>query len=195
MNIANVITAIAISTSFISIIQLVNHQLYLSVFFGFLSFLIDSLDGFVARMAHKESDVGRQYDSMSDAVIYIIWPSLFYYLAFKIQDLLSVIILCFFVSSGLYRLARFNHLGMLKTRFGKAYPGIPVVFSHLIILLYAFTKSHLYPALICLKLIIILHSFAMISKISFPKPNTLFVMSVLIFSIIVWLIYGQNITY
>ncbi len=190
MNIPNIITTVSISTACIAIIQAINGQLYWSIFFGLASFFVDCLDGYAARILHQESVLGRQYDSLSDSLVYVVWPAILTYVNFGLRDSYSVSVLIVFVCAGLFRLARFNSIGMVHTKYGSAYPGMPVVFSHVILLGYVFSGSLQQSRLLLLEAAFIIHSVLMVSRIPFPKPASSYPIAGVAAILLFWYFFG-----
>jgi phosphatidylserine synthase len=75
-----------------------------------------------------------------------------------------------------FRLARFNVLGFipLQDKQGMAYPGLPVFFSHLAILILLALRElpagYYIPAA---DTVILLNTFLMLAKFPFRKPRTI----------------------
>lgn len=71
----------------------------------------DFADGFAARMLNSYSEIGKQLDSLADAISFTVAPAfLLYQVLTQIDDLPAIITFApaLIVASGVYRLARFN---------------------------------------------------------------------------------------
>jgi len=69
--------------------------------------VFDFLDGRVARWRQKESAIGAQLDSLADLISFGVAPAVVGY-ALGLRGAVDAIILTYFVSCGLSRLARYN---------------------------------------------------------------------------------------
>ncbi|MBI1397815.1 MAG: CDP-diacylglycerol--serine O-phosphatidyltransferase [Betaproteobacteria bacterium] len=69
--------------------------------------VFDILDGKVARWRHQGSPLGRELDSLADAISFGAAPAVIAYAA-GMQGLWDRVVLLFFVACGVSRLARFN---------------------------------------------------------------------------------------
>ena len=114
--IPNLLTTGSVLCGFVSIIYSFNDSLVIAANLLLVAFVLDGLDGRVARMTKTTSDFGAQYDSLSDAVSFGVAPSVLLYQWF-LKDVnflinswleLGVIIASLYLVSVLLRLARFN---------------------------------------------------------------------------------------
>lgn len=107
-------------------------RIYMAGVFIGLAALVDFLDGFVARLLKMSSELGKQLDSLADAVSFGVAPGLIAYqflrLSFAQQpdglDISIAWLLPAFVlpCAGAYRLARFN----IDSSQSKGFKGVPV---------------------------------------------------------------------
>jgi CDP-diacylglycerol--serine O-phosphatidyltransferase len=72
-----------------------------------LAFVLDVLDGKVARSRRRHSAMGRELDSLADVISFGVAPAAIAYAA-GMRGLWDVAILLYFVACGVSRLARFN---------------------------------------------------------------------------------------
>jgi CDP-diacylglycerol--serine O-phosphatidyltransferase len=72
-----------------------------------LAFVLDVLDGRVARWGHRHSAMGRELDSLADVISFGVAPAILAYAA-GMRGLWDAVILVYFVICGVSRLARFN---------------------------------------------------------------------------------------
>lgn len=104
-------------------IDLIN-KLTIASCFIYLAVVFDFLDGFVARLLHVKSDMGRELDSLADVVTFGVLPGL---MLFKIVDLQSGIhpwlpyLTLMVPLASAYRLAKFN----IDTRQIDSFLGLP----------------------------------------------------------------------
>jgi CDP-diacylglycerol---serine O-phosphatidyltransferase len=165
----NAITLLALLTVWLAIVFLLQGQFYLSFALVLLAFIVDFADGWLARKLGISSDFGRLLDGQVDVFIYLVYPALAFYLFFGLQDIGSIIVIFIFLASGVFRLARFNVLGYVS---GFNYPGLPVVFSHLLVLLFLIFKLNAVQYFVYISdVLIMLTSILMLSTFPFPKPK------------------------
>ena len=114
--IPNLLTTGSVLCGFVSIIYSFDGYLTIAANLILVSFVLDGLDGRVARITKTTSDFGAQYDSLADVVSFGVAPSVFLYQWF-LKDVnflinswleLGVIIASLYLVSVLLRLARFN---------------------------------------------------------------------------------------
>ena len=114
--IPNLLTTGSVLCGFVSIIYSFGGNLAIAANLILASFILDGLDGRVARITKTTSDFGAQYDSLADVVSFGVAPSVFLYQWF-LKDVnflinswleLGVIIASLYLVSVLLRLARFN---------------------------------------------------------------------------------------
>ncbi len=117
-HIPNLITLLNLISGSIAIILAFSGELTLASWFIILAAIFDFLDGLAARLLHSKSDIGAQLDSLADVVSFGLAPSVIIYLlmlqspglpgwsADAINFLPFAALLL--VSSGAYRLAKFN---------------------------------------------------------------------------------------
>ena len=114
--IPNLLTTGSVLCGFVSIIYSFGGNLAIAANLILASFILDGLDGRVARITKTTSDFGAQYDSLADVVSFGVAPSIFLYQWF-LKDVnflinswleLGVIISSLYLVSVLLRLARFN---------------------------------------------------------------------------------------
>lgn len=173
-NLPNLISFSALFLSWIGIVILLNRQFYISFAVILLAFILDALDGFFARKFNQESNFGRQLDSHVDVFIYLLYPALSFYLFFGLVDVISLMVIFIYLSTGIFRLVRFNTIGYVTCSNKKddAYLGLPVFFNHFPLLMFLALYKIKYFYLIA-QITILLNSFLMVSKIHFPKPKNI----------------------
>lgn len=120
----NAFTTAALFSGFFAIVQAMNLRFDLAVYAIFVSMVLDSLDGRVARMTGTQSDFGAEYDSLADMVSFGAAPALVIY-EWSLRGLgrwgwLAAFV---YVAGAALRLARFNtNIGIVDKRF---FQGIP----------------------------------------------------------------------
>ncbi|HET9297115.1 MAG TPA: CDP-alcohol phosphatidyltransferase family protein, partial [Candidatus Binatia bacterium] len=84
-----------------------NWRVYLALSLIPIAFIFDILDGKLARRQHKNSVFGQELDSLADIVSFGVAPAALAY-GLGRHGAFDVVILIFFVSCGISRLARYN---------------------------------------------------------------------------------------
>jgi CDP-diacylglycerol---serine O-phosphatidyltransferase len=82
-------------------------RIFIAAAFIALAFVLDVLDGRVARWRHQHSPLGRELDSLADVVSFGVAPAAVAYGA-GMRGLWDIVVLVYFVACGVGRLARFN---------------------------------------------------------------------------------------
>lgn len=148
--------------------------------FIFAAAIIDFLDGFLARLLHASSEMGKQLDSLSDVVSFGVAPGMILYqllrMGFAQQenglDVSIIALLPAFIYSGAvaWRLAKFN----IATNQSHSFKGVPspaaglVVASFPLIILYRyFGLQHWFITPWLLYTIIVILSYLMVSNHTF----------------------------
>jgi CDP-diacylglycerol--serine O-phosphatidyltransferase len=165
------------------------HYVQRAHFFILLGLFFDFFDGRVARIRNKSSLMGQELDSLADLISFGVAPASIAF-AIGFQTTIDVLILSFFVLSGLTRLARFNVTvtAIPKDMKGKSkyFEGLPIPTSLGLVALMAYLVHKDYvngnlPLGVLWKgsflefhpivLIFFLHGSALISKsLKIPKP-------------------------
>ena len=199
LNLPNLISFSALFLSWVGIVVLLNNRFYFSFAIILGAFIMDAFDGYLARKFKQESDFGRQLDSYVDIFIYLLYPALAYYLFFELKDIFSVVVLYLFLSCGIFRLSRFNVIGLIdasKKDF-KAYGGLPTYFNHLPLISILFLKVvgvKFFSQISCM--IILLNSILMVLKFPSTKPKNIWPFVILLLLISLVMIYvGINKNY
>jgi phosphatidylserine synthase len=92
---------------------------------------VDMTDGALARRAGVESRLGRWLDSFGDLFIYLLFPAIYWRLAYDI----ALPMLVLFVGTGCFRLVRFTLIGFREQRGKLFYGGMPVYYDQLVLAL------------------------------------------------------------
>jgi CDP-diacylglycerol--serine O-phosphatidyltransferase len=153
---------------FASIISVLGGRIHLSAFLIGIAFVLDSLDGRIARLTKTTSSFGIEFDSLADLVSFGVAPAV---LAFSYGlyhfGRVGWVAAFVFVASGAARLARFN----IQTRpVDKRYfVGLPIPTAACVIasiILYHPSASS-YIFLFFLTILVYALSFLMISKLRY----------------------------
>ncbi len=172
--IPNLLTTGSVLCGFVSIIYSFESNLIIAANLIMAAFVLDGLDGRVARITKTTSDFGAQYDSLSDVVSFGVAPSVFLYQWF-LKDVnflinswleLGVIIASLYLVSVLLRLARFN-----ISKSNDFFIGLPCPLGAILVSLCFIVTNKFNFDVLSFKeisvLFTILVSFLMISKFSY----------------------------
>lgn len=83
-HIPNVATSLNLVSGFVSILLCMEGNLALASWFIFLAAVFDFFDGFLARLLKAYSELGKQLDSLADAISFGIAPALLFFKIFQI---------------------------------------------------------------------------------------------------------------
>lgn len=146
-----------------------------------LALIFDVLDGRIARWRHQASALGRELDSLADAVSFGVAPAAIAF-ALGLDSVLDQIILIYFAACGISRLARYNVTAVeMADESGKVkyFEGTPIPTSVFVLglLMLAFHYGWFWPVgifgarLDLFALLFFLSGSLMISKtLHIPKP-------------------------
>jgi CDP-diacylglycerol--serine O-phosphatidyltransferase len=120
----NMITLAALFGGFYAIIMAMNGRFELATVALFLSMVLDSLDGRVARMTNTQSAFGEQMDSLSDMVSFGAAPALVAYIwTLSTLGRWGWIAAFVYLACAALRLARFNvNTGVVDKRYFQGLP-------------------------------------------------------------------------
>jgi len=121
------ITLLSAASGMFSIICSMAGNYTVAAWLMIVSVVFDRADGHIARLIdRREKDFGREIDSLSDCLAFGVAPAVFGY-ALGLKDGFSILVLIFFVSAAILRLARNNVQGTDKDHYqgmNVAYNGI-----------------------------------------------------------------------
>jgi CDP-diacylglycerol---serine O-phosphatidyltransferase len=120
----NLFTTASLFSGFFAIVQGMNGKFEAAAIAIFISMVLDSLDGRVARWTNTQSAFGEQYDSLSDMVSFGVAPALVVY-EWCLRDLgkLGWVAAFVYCAGAALRLARFNtNIGVVDKRFFQGLP-------------------------------------------------------------------------
>jgi CDP-diacylglycerol--serine O-phosphatidyltransferase len=123
----SIFTIANMAFGFFAILFASDNNFVLAAWFIMLSYIMDMLDGRVARLVHGESSFGVEIDSLSDWMSFGIAPAyLIYKFVLKDYGLWGYPVAFLYVLCGALRLARFN----IKSHFGGSskdfFQGLPI---------------------------------------------------------------------
>lgn len=126
----NLITTAALFAGFYAIVVAANGDFIKAALAIYSAFILDTLDGRVARWTRSESVFGAEYDSLSDMVAFGVAPALvaFFWALSSLGQFGWVIAFVYMACAGL-RLARFNTKGDNATFTGLASPSAAAIIA------------------------------------------------------------------
>ena len=189
----NMITLLNLVAGFFSILMSVQEKYEYAVWLVFLALILDSLDGHVARIFGNETEFGRELDSLADAVSFVVAPCMLVTKVFFLNvSVMLLVVVVFYLCSGIFRLARFN----VNPTHGGCFEGLPTPAAALTLMMsmLAFHKNLWLERALSLGsvgFVMTALGFLMISDIPYPKVSaikfrtwrTLFFVQAFIFSL------------
>jgi len=194
----NLFTSASLFCGFYSIVASMKGDYHLAAVTIIIAFILDGLDGRIARMTNTTSQFGSQYDSLSDLVAFGVAPAILGYTwslsSYGKWGWLAAFI---FVACGALRLARFNvQIGLIESKLfnGLPIPGAASVVATGVLLFYylggegRFVNLSFFVVMVGLSLLMVsnikYYSFKDLNFFS-RKPFTSFVVIIFILGIIV----------
>ncbi|MFA4916375.1 MAG: CDP-diacylglycerol--serine O-phosphatidyltransferase [Syntrophales bacterium] len=193
----NLLTTASLYCGFYSITASMKENFTLAAVLILIAFVLDGLDGRIARMTNTLSKFGAEYDSLSDLVSFGVAPAILAYTwSLSSYGKWGWLAAFLFVLCGALRLARFNvQTNIIESRVfnGLPIPASAVVVATSVLLYYYFGGTGKSPNLLALIVSVAL-SLLMISNIKYysfkdlnffsRKPFMSFVLIVLILIIV-----------
>ena len=127
LNPVDCLTLSGVLTSMAAVAMALKGYSYLATALLFIAMLGDALDGMLARKYRLERPFGRYLDGFMDVLIYLVAPSLIFYLHGFDGPWSAFLLLM--IACGCTRLAVFNDIGNIQEEKGLAYLGMPVFWS------------------------------------------------------------------
>jgi CDP-diacylglycerol---serine O-phosphatidyltransferase len=150
------------------------YQAALAICFGFF---FDTADGRVARLTKTQTDLGRDLDSLADAITFGVAPALMVYKwGLTGFGRLGIFFAGLYVSAGVMRLARFNVLSRRESATGQQAPGkytlgltIPAAASVLVLLVLVTHNIGVYRMVSesAVAAVVLVLSYLMVSRVKF----------------------------
>lgn len=194
----NLFTTGSLFCGFYAIIASMKGDYFLAAVPIVIAFVLDGLDGRIARMTHTTSKFGSEYDSLADLVAFGVAPAILAYTwALSAYGKWGWLGAFLFVVCGALRLARFNvQIGLIESKLfnGLPIPGAASVVATGVLLFYylggegRFNDLFVLITMVCLSLLMVssikYYSFKDLKYFS-RKPFMSFVLIVFILIIIV----------
>jgi len=203
----SVFTAVNIGCGFVSVIFALQERYSLAAWLIVLGWVMDSLDGYLARMMHTGSKFGVEFDSIADTVSFGMAPALLVWIYYLKDFRLGWAVCLLFVLSVAIRLARYN-TGASHEEKSPYFEGLPsppaagvlAAFVLLMEIYKADSPKRSFRFLVeraplfahILPFLMVLVSFLMLTKLRYPHGSRLKLTGMLpmrVFTItIVWLV-------
>ena len=129
--IPNLITCLNVTSGTLAIFMVVYGDLFMAALLVLLAMIFDFFDGFVARLLHVKSELGKELDSLADVVSFGVVPALLAHMLIRGTlgegaDYSLCAYFCLYIpviipAFSAYRLAKFN----LDTRQSYSFIGMP----------------------------------------------------------------------
>jgi CDP-diacylglycerol--serine O-phosphatidyltransferase len=167
-----VITLLALAAGWTAIALLISGLPFLAVAVIAVAFLIDCLDGYVARKLHQESEFGKQLDGTVDFLNYSVFSALLFWM-YVAPNWWGAVISFVILGAGAVRLVR-NNLEGLWIKNGVGYYSGIVVCHVLLTAVGLFFIGKFYPqlAVIVVPPIMLVVSILQLSRIPIPKSKS-----------------------
>ena len=133
IKIADLLTIFNLCCGVLSVFASIRKSFFVSAIFILAAVLFDFLDGKVAKKLGQTNAFGRELDSLSDLVSFGVAPAILFYVQSS-RSLVVAVVLLFFVSCGMLRLARFNLTKL------KGFEGVPITVNGIIFPVLQFTS-------------------------------------------------------
>lgn len=160
---ANMLTIGNMAFGGAAVMASLNEAYNFSVLFIFIAAFLDRFDGIVARKLNQESELGKQLDSMSDIISFGVAPAiLMYQLALSDFGIAGMVFTVIYISSGAFRLARFN-----ISESNGYFTGLPITAAGTLLTLSYFGLAT-FPSVVYMFLVLIC-SLLMISTFTLKK--------------------------
>jgi CDP-diacylglycerol--serine O-phosphatidyltransferase len=129
----NLFTTASLFSGFYSIVSAMGGEYERSAIAIFIAMIFDGLDGRVARMTNTQSDFGKEYDSLSDMMVFGVCPAVVMYMwalnsfdpELWIWAEIGWLTAFFYCAAAALRLARFNTMAGTEKEEKRYFLGMP----------------------------------------------------------------------
>ena len=129
----NLITTAALFAGFFAVVAAANGNFVEAALAIYSAFILDTLDGRVARWTRSESQFGAEYDSLSDMVAFGVAPALVaFFWALSGLGQFGWMFAFVYMACAALRLARFNTKGETATFTGLASPSAAAIIASVV---------------------------------------------------------------
>ena len=159
---ADFFTVANLSCGIVSIIMSIEGNFVLSATLLFIAVIFDILDGKVAGLMHQKNSFGKQIDSMSDLISFGVAPMFLFYALQTPAPWVSVLLL-FFITCGMFRLARYN------VSEAQGFEGVPITVNGVLFPVLFLIYSNFPASLNIWPFIIVIQGLLMISTLKISR--------------------------
>ncbi len=127
-NLPNSISALGVIVNIFNIWQSLSaHNFVLTLILLNIGIFLDLIDGYIARKIGHESKLGATIDTINDVILYLLTPMIIIFnkTGFGAFQLTYILV----IFSGIWRLNRFLHNGLISQNNKHFYVGVPVYFN------------------------------------------------------------------
>ena len=170
----NLITTAALFAGFYAIVAAANGEFVKAALAIYSAFILDTLDGRVARWTRSESEFGAEYDSLSDMVAFGVAPALvaFFWALSSLGQFGWVVAFVYMACAGL-RLARFNTKGDNASFTGLASPSAAAIIANTVWIWSESAASATGLAAVGMALVTAVTGLLMVSQFVYYSPKEL----------------------
>ncbi len=170
----NLITTAALFAGFYAIVAAANGDFVKAALAIYSAFILDTLDGRVARWTRSESEFGAEYDSLSDMVAFGVAPALvaFFWALSSLGQFGWVVAFVYMACAGL-RLARFNTKGDNASFTGLASPSAAAIIANTVWIWSESAASATGLAAVGMALVTAATGLLMVSQFTYYSPKEL----------------------
>lgn len=172
LGVPGIISMLNLAAGWLAVVLLLKNLPFLAIVFTILAFLLDCLDGYIARKIKKETEFGRQLDGSFDFFNYLVFSALLFW-KYISPDLLGIFVGFVILATGAFRLIRFNIEGYVIKNNQLYYSGAVVCYVSLTTII-LFIAQQFYPQIISIVAVplMLTISILQISRILVKKTNT-----------------------
>jgi len=172
MKLPDLFTSLTVILAWAAMVALISGHNDLSIALILFAFCSDMLDGPLARRLGVASQFGAQFDAGADILVYLVYPALAFWIMLGVNSWYSLAAIGLMILAGIFRLARFTADGFVGEGKEIAYMGLPVVFTHLLLLILVIAQHLGYvPQEPLVVLVILLLSGLMVARFKCWKPQ------------------------
>ncbi|MEO1173210.1 MAG: CDP-alcohol phosphatidyltransferase family protein [Myxococcota bacterium] len=190
INVPNLLTAAGLAAGAGSIAASQQGHLALAATLLVLALILDRFDGVAARWLGLTSDFGARLDSLADLVSFGVAPVVLSNAIVPNDTLVVITGIAWTVASG-WRLARFSEDGMIDSRFGRAFCGVPAPGAAAWLLLSAALLPSEWIAW-GLGLTLVAGAMLMVSRIPYPRNGPVLGATVVALSVTLVVFWGAG---
>ena len=163
LTLPNFVTLLNAACGFLALVFALHDQPYNAAVCVWVSAFLDALDGRLARWTDSATLLGKELDSLADAITFVLVPAFLVYARSRSPDTFAACMA--YVCAGIFRLARFNVTAAHQTRF---FLGVPTTLAACAIAGTLFLDDTLPYVLSARSAATFLLAYLMISRWRFP---------------------------